>query len=95
MSGRKSAGTRRVRIRGKWWVLDWRRSRELRRRRLCGECRWKSRVIFLTEQPDEREATATVVHEVLHACYPDLGEDAVIEGERAIVAALKAARSRR
>ncbi len=51
-----------------------------------GICDYASRTIYVRKTAPDR--AATMVHEVLHACFPDVEECAIIDTEEAIVAAL-------
>lgn len=48
-----------------------------------GLCVAEERKIFVT--PDPYMVLGTAIHEVLHAVFPQLNEDAIIAGENAIV----------
>jgi len=50
-----------------------------------GLCDYEARTIYIARRADFR---ATLIHEVLHATYPDLDESAIAAGEESIVAAL-------
>lgn len=55
-------------------------------KRVRGLCDESARTIWANRGDDVR---ATLVHEILHACFPDLSEDAVCEAEEAIESGLK------
>lgn len=48
-----------------------------------GLCVSEDRKIFVTPNPDM--VLGTAMHEVLHAVFPQLNEDAIIAGEKALV----------
>ena len=48
-----------------------------------GLCVAEERKIFVTPNPDM--VLGTAMHEVLHAVFPQLNEDAIIAGEKALV----------
>jgi hypothetical protein len=52
-----------------------------------GLCDYGTRTIYLRPGTD---LPATLIHEVLHACYPDLDEDSIEQGEEALVNAIVA-----
>jgi hypothetical protein len=70
---------RRVKIRGKTWRIIVGRTPV---RRCDGYCRMRDRTIFIRPRADR---IATAIHEVLHACFPDIEEYAVTECEEAIM----------
>ena len=59
---------------------------ERRMKDAFGQCAYDERVIALHPGLKDRKRLATLVHESLHACLPDLSEDAVAETEEGIVA---------
>jgi hypothetical protein len=70
-------------IRGKRWTI--RIARPPLKEVAEGLCDYETRTIYLkpgTELP------ATLLHEVLHACFPDLEEDAITAAENALIEAL-------
>jgi hypothetical protein len=73
---------RRVKIRGKTWRIV---IGKMPARRTDGFCRYTDRTIFIRPRADH---FTTAIHEVLHACFPDLEEGAVIDAEEAIVRVL-------
>jgi hypothetical protein len=79
----------RVRIRGKWWSLEIKRlapvKRDGRWTALHGLCDFSKRTITLNPQFDMK---STLLHEVTHACQPDLDESTVEEIEDAHVNAV-------
>lgn len=48
-----------------------------------GLCVAEEKKIFVTPNPDS--VLGTAIHEVLHAVFPQLNEDAIIAGEEALV----------
>jgi hypothetical protein len=50
-----------------------------------GLCDYGTRTIYLKPKT---ELPATLVHEVLHACFPDISEDAICAAETAIMESL-------
>jgi hypothetical protein len=75
---------RRVKIRGKRWRIVIGRTPA---RRTDGYYRYTDRTIFIRPHADH---FTTAIHEVLHACFPDLEESAVAECEEALVRVLSA-----
>ncbi len=73
---------RRCKIRGKTWRIVVGKTPV---KHTDGLCRWSDRTIFIRPRADH---FATAIHEVLHACFPDIDESAVVETEQAIVAVL-------
>lgn len=53
-----------------------------------GTCDPKNHVIQIKPNLGDDELLDTVIHELLHACYPDMGEDAIAESSRTITDAL-------
>jgi hypothetical protein len=79
----------RVRIRGSWWKIE---IKQLAPTKINGEwqtvhglCDYAARVIFLNPQFDMQ---TTLLHEVTHACQPDLDEPTVEQIEEAHVNAM-------
>lgn len=76
----------RVRIRGKWWKIEIKRLAPTRRGNrwlpVHGLCNYALRTIFLNPQFDMKK---TLLHEITHACQPDLDEPTVEEIEDAHV----------
>jgi hypothetical protein len=73
---------KKIMIRGKKWTLKIQRppSKNL----LDGMCEYNERVIYV--HPNASAGiTATLIHEILHACLPDLKECCVLECESAIM----------
>jgi hypothetical protein len=70
----------RIRIRGKWWSI--RVERPPLKEKVEGLCDYDKRVIYLRPGTD---LPATLIHEILHACYPDMDEAAILDGETAIM----------
>jgi hypothetical protein len=79
----------RVRIRGQWWRLEIKRLAPIRKdgqwSPLHGLCDYAKRTIYLNPQFDMH---TTLVHEVTHACQPDLDEPTVEQIEEAHVNAM-------
>lgn len=80
---------RRVRIRGKLWRVVIGRPPKNKCDALCDSDRvhHPARTIWIRPSADR---LAGVVHEVLHACFPDLEEKAIEEAEEAIVKVARA-----
>ena len=76
------AKTAYIRIRGKRWRVVFQNGGDTKS---YGWCDYDTRTITIRYSPQERE---TLIHEIIHACQPDLTEEAVIEIENAIVHAL-------
>jgi len=75
----------RVRIRGRWWTI---RRRPIRG--ATGLCYDEDRKIFLRPTLKGRTLAATILHEGLHACFPDLAERPIEQTEEALLALLEA-----
>jgi hypothetical protein len=79
-----------VRIRGKWWRIEIKRLAPAKDGDVWlpvhGLCDYSTRTIFLNPQFDMQ---TTLLHEVTHACQPDLDEPTVGEIEDAHVNAMK------
>lgn len=79
----------RVRIRGKWWQIEIKKLPPMKRDGVWGAtrglCHYEKRTIFLNPQYDME---TTLLHEVTHACQPDLDEPTVEQIEDALVNAL-------
>lgn len=79
----------RVRIRGKWWKIEIKRLAPVKQKEgwvsLHGLCNYSTRTIFLNPQFNMK---TTLLHEVTHACQPDLDELTVEQIEEAHVNAL-------
>lgn len=84
-----SAG--RVQIRGHWWRIEIKRLAPSKGpagwAATHGLCDYETRTIFLNPQFD---LAATLLHEVTHACQPDLDEQTVLEIEVAHLDAQRA-----
>lgn len=80
-----------IRIRGKWWYIEIKKLAPIKRdgrwSPLHGLCDYARRTITLNPQFDMK---STLLHEVTHACQPDLDEITVEEIEDAHVNAEKA-----
>ena len=78
--------TGRVRIRGKWWKIEIKRLAPTKIdgvwRSLHGLCKYTTRTITLNPQFNMQ---TTLLHEVTHACQPDLDEPTVEQIEEAHV----------
>lgn len=72
----------RVKIRGRYWSITYQNGGDTSS---YGWCDFDKRRIVVRYSP---EAPETLIHELIHACQPDLSEDAVIEIEAALVHAL-------
>jgi hypothetical protein len=83
MPASKLPKVRKVRIRGKTWRILVKTPPV--KEKIEGLCVYDERTIYLRPGTD---LPATLIHEVLHACYPDLDEDSIVEGEEAIVNAI-------
>jgi hypothetical protein len=85
MANNKTPRVRKVRIRGKTWriVVE----RPPGKEKVEGLCVYDERTIYLRPGTD---LPATLIHEVLHACYPDLNELSIMEGEDALLNAIAA-----
>jgi hypothetical protein len=76
--------TAKIKIRGRVWTVIFRPVPC--EPTLFGICDYDSKTIRV--HPD-KEPRGTLIHEVIHACLPDLTETAVDETERAITKALE------
>jgi hypothetical protein len=74
----------RVRIRNRWWGVKV--ARPPIKGNADGLCDFEAKQIYI--KPGA-ELPSTLIHEVLHACYPDLDEDAILAGEEAVMNGLK------
>jgi hypothetical protein len=74
--------TARVKIRGRWWTVRFQKGGDTS---AYGVCKFDTREIIVRRTPESAE---TLIHEIIHACQPDLNEDAVLEIEAAIATAL-------
>jgi hypothetical protein len=77
-----------AKIRGKWWRIKKKRNLYSGKDKVHGYCDYEERAIYY--EPT-KHAFGTLIHETLHACYPDLDEGCIAEGEEAILAVLVAA----
>lgn len=88
---KKQWPTTRVRIRGRWWHIVVKRLAPTRQGKsyfpMHGVCCYLTKTIFLNPQFDMK---ATLIHEITHACQPDLDELTVEEIEAAHVNGLSA-----
>jgi ribulose-5-phosphate 4-epimerase/fuculose-1-phosphate aldolase len=71
----------RLQIRGNVWRVGFRTMKA----EDVGWCDYEKRQIHISPKAPMPD---TLIHEVLHACLPDLDEDAILETEEAIVNAL-------
>lgn len=76
--------TAKIKIRGRVWTIIFRPVPC--EPTLFGICDYDTKTIRVHPDKDPR---GTLIHEVLHACLPDLSETAVDETERAITKALE------
>lgn len=86
-SGKNSSGSSfdvQVVLRGQKWTLRFYRGGS---KKTLGRCYFAKKLITVKL---DNEAMATLIHEIIHACQPDLSEDAVLEIEAAIVTGLQA-----
>lgn len=74
----------RLTIRGRAWKVRFERPRN---RKFRGLCNYRARVIQVSPRL-RHEPLGTLLHEVLHACLPDVCEESVVATERAMVAAI-------
>jgi hypothetical protein len=63
----------RCRLRGKYYTLKFARLK----RPLMGLCNWDERTITIANRLGGEVELDTIIHELLHACQPDLAEDTV------------------
>ncbi len=71
-------------IRGELWTIVL----STKKRKNLGLCDYEKKIIYLKR--GQRDMRDTLIHEVIHACLPDLSEDSVFESARAIDLALSA-----
>jgi hypothetical protein len=64
----------RIRLRGKRWRLVFKRLAGD-----CGRCRYRDNKLHVSDDVRGRLRLDTLIHEMLHACYPDVDEDSVTE----------------
>ncbi len=76
---------KRIRIRGQIWKLIVGRPPG---NKCDGICDYQTKTIYIRKTAPDR--VGTTIHETLHACLPDVEEYAIIETEKAIMAALEA-----
>lgn len=74
---------RRLRIRGAPWRIVIGRPPL---NKCEGLCVYQTRTIYV--RPNSPDRSATAVHEILHACFPDIEEAAIREAEEAIMEGL-------
>ena len=67
---------KRVKIRGKWWTVKVSEFPD------DGYCDESNRTIWINQNLEKDDLQETLDHECLHACYPDLGEEAIDEGAK-------------
>lgn len=74
---------RRLKIRGQNWriVID-----RPPKNKCDALCVYDNRTIYI--RPNATDRAACIVHEILHACFRDIGEEAIEEAEEAIVKGL-------
>lgn len=65
----------RCKLRGKYYSLKFAKLEK----RLCGQCDWDKRTISINERLSGEIELDTLIHELLHACQPDLAEETVTE----------------
>jgi hypothetical protein len=70
-----------TKIRNKFWNVE---SESKIPIGLLGQCDYEKKTLHIPHEGDTKDELGTIIHEVLHAVYPDLNEDAIIEGENAI-----------
>lgn len=79
-----------VRICGEPWKLTFRKPTENDYIGIeeddIGLCVAEERKMLVSPEPDY--VLSTAIHEVLHAVFPQLSEDAIIDGEKALVSLL-------
>ena len=63
----------RCRLRGKYYTLQFARLK----RPLMGLCNWDERTITISDLLSGEAELDTIIHELIHACQPDLAEDTV------------------
>lgn len=51
---------------------------------LCGLCDYENKTIFIRDDLGKTDQNYTLAHEITHAVFPDLGEDAVLRMEFAL-----------
>lgn len=75
---------RRIKIRGENWRMSIERppAKDTPKRRTVALCHYATRTIYI--HPKERNKLRCVLHEILHACLPDIEEKAIEETELAL-----------
>ncbi len=68
----------------------WKIQRNARLRDCDGKCDYKTRTIFLRAGLHGSDLLDTILHELIHARWPDLSEDAVCEFSETVSALLDA-----
>lgn len=72
-----------AKIAGKVWRIH--RTRRPENRKLDGEVWYHRRTIFISPELTGKDLHETIVHEWLHARWPDLSEESVTEAARELV----------
>lgn len=81
-------------LRGRRWRLEWRekiRHSKNPKEPLLGFCDYESRCIEISTKQEPKDLSETVIHEMLHAIYPDLDEYVITNGAKDLNDALWAA----
>lgn len=73
----------------RWWVRHRKPPHNGRGKRPVGCVYNTKREIYVSHELSKKRQVQVLIHEVLHACYWDLGEEAIERGEDAIWDALK------
>jgi hypothetical protein len=77
---------KKITIRGKKWTIKLQRPPV--KKLFDGLCDYDEKIIYI--HPNATAGiTATLIHEILHACLPDLNEESILECEAAIAEGLK------
>ena len=77
----------RVHIRRKWWTLEY--VSNLYKDR-WGDCCWDKRTVRVRDTAAGVDRLDTIVHELTHARFPDLSEEAVTDFATTVAAILHA-----
>jgi hypothetical protein len=80
------AKARTVYINGQRWKIRWARLRTI-----CGDCDYATKTIRIDSRLKGVELMDTLIHEIIHARWPDLHEGAVLEVSTLLAHELQAA----
>lgn len=72
---------KKIKIRGHFWKIKDESDLEVG---LLGLCDYDNKTLNIPYEGDTKEELGTIIHESLHAIYPDLNEEAIQDGEDAL-----------